>query len=355
MVPAKLADRHQVVPFEVVDRTLRVAIVNPKNLLALDEIAFVSGHKVEAWVAPEILVHRALEKHYGVPRKLRHITVSGQLTADSPPPRRSRPVSPQPTEKPDPTAEHPVAVPPRPTPPAGRPQDSDPVTASVAASVEPARIREEDRPSPLAPVEAAIESVLSAPAPPASGPAVDDAVPGSPPLRAEARDPGPESDLAAWRRRSGTPHPIETAPYAFVEQERPKVHLDAERHDPSDKRRSVDWIKYENDGRQAWCELYHLPLEDPHFRHLGGVYVIWHTGHHPVVRVGQGYIKTELTTLRLDARLESRNRESRLFVTWARVPREDRDGVGRFLYDMLDPELRDQPPDAEPLVVNLPC
>jgi len=274
----------------------------------LDEIAFVSGHKVEAWVAPEILVQHALEKHYEVPRKLRHITLSGQVRG-------------VPTPSSQPAVDS--------TPDLARPVD--PSHATVAGGT-----------PPLAPLEAAIESILTA------------APPEQPPDE-EARSLDSDPDAMKRDARQEVPHPLDLAHFSFVEQARPRVHVAAEREDASGTRRSIDWIKYEREGCQAWCELFQLPLEDPHFNHLGGVYVIWHAGHHPVIRVGQGYIKTELTTLRLDARLESRDRESKLFVTWARVPREDRDGIERFLHDMLDPELRDQPPEADPLTVNLPC
>jgi hypothetical protein len=357
MIPSKLADRHQVVPFELVGRTLRVAIVDPRNLLALDEISFVSGHKVEAWVAPEILVQRALELHYGVPRKLRHITVSGQLAAGAPSPRIPRAratVAPSPAASPAPATAAAAS-----SPEPGLAPDPAPGGASIApaASVEPelAAVAPpvSESPAPPAPPEPARATRaprVSRPLAPAASPTATRGAPapivtgGSAPARASSRSMPEPSEVAILGPREG-----------FVEQARPRVHLQAERREGSEKHRSIDWIKYEKEGRQAWCELYSVPLEHEHFRHLGGVYVIWHAGRHPVIRVGQGYIKTELTTLRLDPRLEARNRESRLFVTWASVPRDERDRVERFLYDMLDPELRDQAPEVEPLAVNLPC
>jgi len=77
MLPKSLVEKHFAIPFEVEDRTLRAAMVDPRNLLALDELSFASGCNVEAWVAPEILVVRAMELYYGVSRRLRHIAVSG--------------------------------------------------------------------------------------------------------------------------------------------------------------------------------------------------------------------------------------------------------------------------------------
>ena len=316
LIPARLADRHQVVPFDLVERLLHVAIVDPRNLLALDEVAFVSGHRVEAWIAPEILVHRALERYYGVPRKLRHITVSGALEAAGPAPHRPRARRAAPREQP-------------------------PAQFEAAAHETP----------PLAEEQPAVHGDEAA-GPAARRPAAAPAEP----VTAVAQPAAAEPEPAAAREESVSPEAALLARLdGFVEQARPRAHLQAERGTADADQRSLGWIKHEQDGQQSWCELYSVPLEHEHFHHLGGVYVIWHAGHHPVLRVGQGYIKTELTTLRLDPRLASMNEESRVFVTWAVAPRDERDGIERFLADMLDPEIPGRPQEVEPIAVNLPC
>jgi len=286
MLPAKLAERHQAVPFELADRVLHVAVVDPRNLLALDEISFAAGHRIETWIAPAILVERCLEHYYGVPRKLRHITVAGQL-ADAG------------TRRPHETAAPPAAVP-------------APVESSHAVA-EPSAAE-----STLAPPQVTSTSELP-----------------------DLGEPEPEADSES------------VPPTVFVEQARSPVHGEGAPV-PNGRSRTLEWIKYERNGRQSWCELYDLPLAHEHFRHLAGVYVVFQTGQRPVLRVGQGYIKTELGTLRLDPRVATRDHDDPLYVTWAEVPREDRAGVERFLTDMLDPELPTAPPDVEPIVVNLP-
>ena len=75
-LPRKLVEKHVAIPFKLKDNVLHVALLDPRNLKALDELSFASGRNVEAWIAPEILIRRAMEHYYQVPRKLRHIVLS---------------------------------------------------------------------------------------------------------------------------------------------------------------------------------------------------------------------------------------------------------------------------------------
>jgi hypothetical protein len=55
---------------------MHCAIVNPKNLRALDELAFATGRKLVPWVAPEVRILEALERFYGVKRRSRYVALS---------------------------------------------------------------------------------------------------------------------------------------------------------------------------------------------------------------------------------------------------------------------------------------
>jgi len=65
LVPGKLARRLRCVPFHVESSRLDLAVTDPRNLSAQDEIAFASGKRVKVFVAPEIRILEALEKYYG--------------------------------------------------------------------------------------------------------------------------------------------------------------------------------------------------------------------------------------------------------------------------------------------------
>lgn len=68
-VPAQLAQRHRAIPFRIDEGTLHVAMLNPKDTVALNEIAQASGLAVVPWVAPESRIMQALERHYRIRRE----------------------------------------------------------------------------------------------------------------------------------------------------------------------------------------------------------------------------------------------------------------------------------------------
>jgi hypothetical protein len=77
LVPIKLVQKHIVLPLEVVGRTLRLAMSDPTNFPAIDEICFATGLTIDPRVAPEILLVYAIEKFYDVPRSVRYVRMSG--------------------------------------------------------------------------------------------------------------------------------------------------------------------------------------------------------------------------------------------------------------------------------------
>ncbi len=113
---------------------------------------------------------------------------------------------------------------------------------------------------------------------------------------------------------------------------------------------TLGWVKF----RHRWCNLFSVDLSHAHFEDVGGVYVAWHNGVNPVVCVGQGQIRDRLTAHRQDPDIFRKHHEKGLFVTWARLPEKMRDGVERYLIDMLNPAIVSHLPRAEPIQVNLP-
>jgi hypothetical protein len=76
MVPAKIADRHKVIPLQAAPKKLKVAMLDPTDLIALDEVAFVTGCQIIPYIAPEARILEALERLYGIPRPMRYIKLS---------------------------------------------------------------------------------------------------------------------------------------------------------------------------------------------------------------------------------------------------------------------------------------
>ena len=75
LLPRRLAEKLHAVPFERKDKSLHVAMIDPKNLPALDELAFATGYRIRPWVSPEARIFQVLERYYEVPRRQRYISV----------------------------------------------------------------------------------------------------------------------------------------------------------------------------------------------------------------------------------------------------------------------------------------
>lgn len=109
----------------------------------------------------------------------------------------------------------------------------------------------------------------------------------------------------------------------------------------------LEWIKYP-DG--SWASLPNLNLADRHFDSLEGIYIIWQANG-PIVRVGQGVIKDRLFQHRSDVDI---NRYDDLYVSWAKVEEQYRNGVEKYLADTLSPRVGEAFPDVGSIAVNLP-
>ena len=69
LVPGKLAANLFVVPFQRLGRNLSLAMRDPKDLPALDEISFLTGLAISPFVALDVRIQIALAKHYGIARR----------------------------------------------------------------------------------------------------------------------------------------------------------------------------------------------------------------------------------------------------------------------------------------------
>ncbi|MBD3163455.1 MAG: type IV-A pilus assembly ATPase PilB [Candidatus Eisenbacteria bacterium] len=64
MIPPEVANKFQVLPVARVGRQLTVAMTNPSNFFAIDDIKFITGHEVRVLVATEGQLRRAIDKFY---------------------------------------------------------------------------------------------------------------------------------------------------------------------------------------------------------------------------------------------------------------------------------------------------
>ena len=65
LVPQETAIRYQIVPLSRVGSTLTIAMTDPTNVFAMDDIKFMTGFNVEPVVASETAISEAIHKFYG--------------------------------------------------------------------------------------------------------------------------------------------------------------------------------------------------------------------------------------------------------------------------------------------------
>ncbi len=65
LVPREVAEKHSLVPFNRSGSTISVAMSDPSNIFAIDDIKFITGYNVEVMVASEEAIKAAIERYYG--------------------------------------------------------------------------------------------------------------------------------------------------------------------------------------------------------------------------------------------------------------------------------------------------
>jgi len=64
LVPKNIAEKHQVLPVNRAGSSLIVAMSDPSNIFAIDELKFHTGYNVEPVVASEVAIKEAIEHYY---------------------------------------------------------------------------------------------------------------------------------------------------------------------------------------------------------------------------------------------------------------------------------------------------
>jgi len=64
--PRSLVEQYRVIPFYLEGNRLWLAMADPTDLKALEEIAFITGHVVQPFIAPDVHISRALAKYYRI-------------------------------------------------------------------------------------------------------------------------------------------------------------------------------------------------------------------------------------------------------------------------------------------------
>ncbi|HUP40742.1 MAG TPA: hypothetical protein VM115_11525, partial [Vicinamibacterales bacterium] len=66
LIPAETAQKYQIIPLSRAGATLTIAMTDPTNVFAMDDIKFMTGYNVEPVVASETAVGDAITRYYAL-------------------------------------------------------------------------------------------------------------------------------------------------------------------------------------------------------------------------------------------------------------------------------------------------
>jgi type IV pilus assembly protein PilB len=69
-IPADVAQKYRIMPINRTGSTITIAMVDPSNIFAIDDIKFMTGYNVEAVVATEGAIVESIKKNYGGAKSL---------------------------------------------------------------------------------------------------------------------------------------------------------------------------------------------------------------------------------------------------------------------------------------------
>jgi type IV pilus assembly protein PilB len=81
LIPQEVAQKYSVLPLSRVGATLTLAMVDPTNVFAMDDIKFMTGLNVEPVVVAEASVQQAIAKYYSTTREIELASVTQDFAA----------------------------------------------------------------------------------------------------------------------------------------------------------------------------------------------------------------------------------------------------------------------------------
>ncbi|MCC6132477.1 MAG: hypothetical protein IT186_21345 [Acidobacteria bacterium] len=195
LIPPKLAAKFCVIPFRRSGRSLAVAMRDPKDLPAVDEIAFLTGLSIVPHVALEARILASLERYYNIPLDARFRVLLEKL--DRPEPQA--PQAPAPQAPAVPTASY-----------GAPPQANRPTVPSLPRMETTGSIPRPYAPAPVPPPRPlAAPPVQTGPIPP-----IPPQAPAGPTPQAGYYDPRIAQSYGTPYRTPGAPAPYPAAPPA---------------------------------------------------------------------------------------------------------------------------------------------
>ncbi|HUP42993.1 MAG TPA: type IV-A pilus assembly ATPase PilB [Thermoanaerobaculia bacterium] len=83
IIPADIARKYTILPVSKAGATVTLAMIDPTNMFAMDDVKFMTGYRVEPVVASEGQIKSAIDVHYGTSHALELKKVMEEVTEDA--------------------------------------------------------------------------------------------------------------------------------------------------------------------------------------------------------------------------------------------------------------------------------
>ena len=83
IIPADICRKYTILPVNKAGATVTVAMIDPTNVFAMDDVKFMTGYRVEPVVASETAIRAAIDRHYGSTHAIELKKVMEDLTEDA--------------------------------------------------------------------------------------------------------------------------------------------------------------------------------------------------------------------------------------------------------------------------------
>lgn len=164
IISHELANKYKVIPMSVTGRKLKLAMANPQDLAAIDDIAFRTGHIVIPVLALEVRLVFALERYYDIKRTTRYIAPPKQVRdeLDLLSIVKEREKEPEPVRQADPVAEKDYLGVPGSEQVIAKPAEAKPAAPAAAAPAPPPEPEPVEEIEDLDDVEVTLEATARA-------------------------------------------------------------------------------------------------------------------------------------------------------------------------------------------------
>lgn len=79
LIPADVAQKYQIMPINRTGATITIAMVDPSNVFAIDDVKFMTGYNVEPVVATEAGIKNAIAKYYSLTSAIEKVMTSLEI------------------------------------------------------------------------------------------------------------------------------------------------------------------------------------------------------------------------------------------------------------------------------------